>query len=191
MTHQCTHCRALRWKSEKTLAMCCKKGRVVLPEVEPYPEPLESLIQGTPLQSPIFFQNLRRLNCCTSFASFGGKEHRIGGPGVQAFKVQGQVFHRYGSFQPGEGYEAKNMQCYIYDVNTHTSLLEGQWESDLRIGIMTMIRGCNPYAEKFDFIGGKLRDPATVEVRMTLHCASDRAVERTTFRSQMISRWSC
>ncbi|GFQ99776.1 ATP-dependent DNA helicase [Trichonephila clavata] len=39
----CSWCRALKWKDE-TQGMCCSGGKVQLPNLEPYPEPLHSLL---------------------------------------------------------------------------------------------------------------------------------------------------
>ncbi|GFR24835.1 ATP-dependent DNA helicase [Trichonephila clavata] len=40
---RCSRCRALKWKDE-TQGMCCSGGKVKLPNLEPYPEPLYSLL---------------------------------------------------------------------------------------------------------------------------------------------------
>ncbi|GFQ64923.1 uncharacterized protein TNCT_346151 [Trichonephila clavata] len=39
----CSWCRALKWKDE-TQGMCCSGGKVQLPNLEPYPGPLYSLL---------------------------------------------------------------------------------------------------------------------------------------------------
>ncbi|GFU67565.1 ATP-dependent DNA helicase [Trichonephila clavipes] len=51
----CSWCRALKWKDE-TQGMCCSGGKVQLPTLEPYPEPLHSLLtHQNPLSEHFLF----------------------------------------------------------------------------------------------------------------------------------------
>ncbi|CAF1448674.1 unnamed protein product [Rotaria sp. Silwood1] len=62
MSDVCPYCNALKWHAE-TRGMCCSGGKVKLPELQPPPEPLESLI------GPTSFEALRTVNIqiCATF----------------------------------------------------------------------------------------------------------------------------
>ncbi|CAF0786243.1 unnamed protein product [Rotaria sordida] len=62
MSDVCPYCNALKWHAE-TRGMCCSGGKVKLPELQPPPEPLKSLI------GPTSFEALRTVNgqICATF----------------------------------------------------------------------------------------------------------------------------
>ncbi|CAF1552338.1 unnamed protein product [Rotaria sp. Silwood1] len=62
MSDVCPYCNALKWHAE-TRGMCCSGGKVKLPELQPPPEPLKSLI------GPTSFEALRTANSqiCATF----------------------------------------------------------------------------------------------------------------------------
>lgn len=53
MDKECNHCHALKFKNE-TVGMFCASGKVVLPQLNPPPEPLQSLMSGESAQSKLF-----------------------------------------------------------------------------------------------------------------------------------------
>ncbi|RPB05538.1 hypothetical protein L873DRAFT_803413 [Choiromyces venosus 120613-1] len=65
----CVHCHAKHWKAEPSrrrqahgyrFESCCKYGDVVLEKLKQLPEPLNSLMGGTTLQSKNFLKDVRR-----------------------------------------------------------------------------------------------------------------------------------
>ena len=112
MDRCCRFCRALNFKNESP-GLCCANGKVKLPELRPPPEPLLSLVSGTTPTSRKFLDNIRRYNSCFQMTSFGAT-HVIREPNyMPTFKVQGQVYHRVGSFLPVTGEEHKFLQIYF------------------------------------------------------------------------------
>ncbi|GFU04953.1 uncharacterized protein TNCV_1290571 [Trichonephila clavipes] len=59
----CSWCHALNWKDE-TQGMCCSGGKVQLPTLEPYPEPLHSLLTHQDPLSEHFLSTIRKYNGC-------------------------------------------------------------------------------------------------------------------------------
>ncbi|GFR15770.1 ATP-dependent DNA helicase [Trichonephila clavata] len=55
----CSWCRALKWKDE-TQGMCCSGDKVQLPNLEPYPEPLHSLLTHQDPLSEHFLSTIRK-----------------------------------------------------------------------------------------------------------------------------------
>jgi len=70
MDKGCRYCHALKLKNE-TAEMYCKSGKVVLPELNTPPEPLQSLVSGVITESKLFLRKIRKLNSCFLIISFG------------------------------------------------------------------------------------------------------------------------
>lgn len=117
MDKECQHCHALKFKN-KAAGICCASGKVRLPALSPPPEPLKSLITGVDADSPLFLKNLRKFNSCFQMTSFaaGNVVHNSPVNGRQfesTFKIQGQVYHRIGSFMPMPDEVPKFLQIYF------------------------------------------------------------------------------
>jgi len=107
----CQNCFALKWQLEPP-GMCCANGKVVLPPLISPPEPLGTLLSGETLSSKHFLQNIRRYNSCFQMTSFGANEIRE--PGfMPTFKVQGQVYHTFGSLLPVDAGNPQFLQIYF------------------------------------------------------------------------------
>ncbi|KAL3118408.1 hypothetical protein niasHT_003548 [Heterodera trifolii] len=92
--HKCPHCGALLFLHEDS-SLCCRKGRVVLPKLNPHPQELMDLIVGEnqPKQGKEFVRRMSRYNNLLQFASVsaGNKPSPAGGP--MAVILNGE-FHR-------------------------------------------------------------------------------------------------
>lgn len=73
----CTWCQAYKWQEEPN-GMCCSGGKVQLPAIERYPEPLHSLLTRQHLMSDHFLSLSRQYNGCFQMTSFGAKEIKEG-----------------------------------------------------------------------------------------------------------------
>ncbi|GFR00791.1 uncharacterized protein TNCT_384071 [Trichonephila clavata] len=60
----CSWCCILKWKDE-TQEMCCSGGKVQLPNLKPYPEPLYSLLTHQDPLSEHFLLTIRKYNGCS------------------------------------------------------------------------------------------------------------------------------
>ena len=73
MDKVCRHCLALLWAEELALDqrrraapsghICCKRGKVSLPDLQPLPELLASLMDGRHVSLAHFLSRIRRYNC--------------------------------------------------------------------------------------------------------------------------------
>ena len=112
MSDVCQYCNALKWHAE-TRGMCCSGGKVKLPELQPPPEPLQSLMSGITPESKHFLDNIRKYNSCFQMTSFGTSEKVADSGFMPTFRVQGQVYHRVGSLLPPPNEEHKFLQIYF------------------------------------------------------------------------------
>ena len=98
-------------------SMCCAKGKVSLPDIQPVPAIID-MLTGASRQSAKFRQDIRRYNSALAFTSCGvNRDRRYADStrGVYTFRIQGAVHHFQGSLFPEEGQAARFCQIYIYD----------------------------------------------------------------------------
>ncbi|XP_074108441.1 uncharacterized protein LOC141533449 [Cotesia typhae] len=126
----CIYCRALKWMDEPP-EMCCSGGQVQLPTIEPYPEPLNSLLIHQDPLSEHFLFTIRKYNGCFQMTSFGAKEVKEGNY-MPTFKIQGQVYHRIGSLMAEPHQHPSFLQLYF--------LGDDKRESEIRCGITPGIK---------------------------------------------------
>ncbi|KAL3086790.1 hypothetical protein niasHS_008577 [Heterodera schachtii] len=114
--HKCPHCGALLFLHEDS-SLCCRKGRVVLPKLNPHPQELMELIVGEnqPKQGKEFVRRMSRYNNLLQFASVsaGNKPSPAGGP--MAVILNGEFHRRISSMQAGTTQIPGFGQLYILD----------------------------------------------------------------------------
>lgn len=111
MSEKCKYCQALKWKGE-TPGMCCNNGKVQLDRLQPPPEPLRSLLKSDHPDHEHFKDRIRKYNGCFQMTSFGGKQIVEAGF-MPTFKVQGQVYHMFGSLIPNPNENPQFLQIYF------------------------------------------------------------------------------
>ncbi|CAG9771498.1 unnamed protein product [Ceutorhynchus assimilis] len=126
----CEFCNAYKWQEDPN-GMCCSSGKVQLPVIEPYPEPLKSLLTRHHPMSEHFLSSVRQYNGCFQMTSFGAKEIKEGNY-MPPFKVQGQVYHRIGSLLPDPQQNPAFLQIYF--------VCDDDRECDLRCGIFNGLK---------------------------------------------------
>ncbi|GBM68271.1 hypothetical protein AVEN_88843-1 [Araneus ventricosus] len=95
----CKYCRAKTFKCE-TPGMRCSNAKVKLPSQDQPPEPLHSLMSGVTLESTHFLPIIRKYNACFQMTSFGTTAVVREEGFMPTFKIQGQIYHRFGSLLP-------------------------------------------------------------------------------------------
>ena len=100
----CLSCGALHWINERVASStianpkfedCCKKGEVVLLQLEPLPPILDRLFTQTSAEASAFRTNIRQHNSAVAFTScMYQKDTRLGpaAQGVQPFQIYGSYF---------------------------------------------------------------------------------------------------
>ncbi|KAL3096526.1 hypothetical protein niasHS_004186 [Heterodera schachtii] len=114
--NKCSHCGALLFKHEDS-GLCCRKGRVVLPKLNPHPQELKELIVGEKQskEGKEFVRRMSRYNNLLQFASVsaGNKPSPAGGP--LAVILNGELHRRISSMQAGTTQTPGFGQLYILD----------------------------------------------------------------------------
>ena len=94
-------------------------GKVVIDPLPQLPHYLQSLYDGSDVNSKHFLANLRRYNCAFQMTSFGCNEIIM--PGFNpSFIIQGQVYHRIGSLCPPHR-STSHKFCQIYFMDSIAS----------------------------------------------------------------------
>jgi hypothetical protein len=152
MEYECRHCGALHWLSEKLaksfdsnphFPTCCDHGHIRLPNLQPPPEPLLSLLAGSDAQSRNFREHIWEYNRALAFTSLGvNQDHHINdGHGAPVFRIQGKLCHLSGSLLPAAGQDPIYAQLYIYDPRTSLQhRMQNNSESKLHADTMAMLQ---------------------------------------------------
>ena len=129
--HLCKYCGALMWYAERikkddkkrnantAFAMCCLKGKVVLPICKPPPPALLKLFTNKHTsQSRNFLENIRQYNNMFSFTCMGGKvNHSLNsGRAPYVYSLSGMNYHNIGTLLPPQGAKPVFSQLYIHDT---------------------------------------------------------------------------
>jgi hypothetical protein len=143
----CSHCEALKWKTE-TKGFCCQGGKVVLaPICQDYPIGLLQL-----LSDKAFLRNIRVYNSAFAFTSMGAKELGANSAGVPSFRVHGQVMHRMGTLAPAPGGSPQYAQLYFFDsdfekqVDARLDIFRDLNRNKVEI-IQAILTEVNPYVQ--------------------------------------------
>jgi hypothetical protein len=93
-------------------------------------------------------------NSVLAFTSLSAKvdESVTGGTGLYSFRIQGELYHKYGSLCPTEGQQPQFAQLYIYDTKhehqNHHAVMPLLDPTTLD-RLLTMMYNINPYVEVF------------------------------------------
>ncbi|GMF45689.1 unnamed protein product [Phytophthora fragariaefolia] len=187
----CPLCQAWKWPAESDF-ICCPKGRVQLPPLQPAPPRLLQLYGDKE-----FRHHVRTYNQAFAFTSIGAsssdntfrdvnQDQRVAGQhGVYTYRIQGAMWHYMGSMLPyvdrrtGERVPPKFAQIYIVDpdMQERANRRQGIF-ADLDIAalqdIENMMVECNPFAQQFLSFGQKLREGLAMgmqvkDIRYVLH----------------------
>lgn len=115
MDKECNYCHALKFKHEAP-GMCCASGKVVLPALNPPPEPLATLMLGETQESKLFLSKIRKFNSCFQMTSFRATNivgNQAGDHFQTTFKIQGQIYHQIGSLYHLPENAPKFLQIYF------------------------------------------------------------------------------
>ncbi|GMF59092.1 unnamed protein product [Phytophthora fragariaefolia] len=187
----CPLCQAWKWPAESDF-VCCLKGRVQLPPLQPAPPRLLQLYEDKE-----FRRHIRAYNQAFAFTSIGAsssdntfrdvnQDQSVAGQhGVYTYRIQGAMGHFMCSILPyvdrrtGERVPPKFAQIYIVDpdMQERANRRKGIF-ADLDIvalqDIENMMVECNPFAQQFLSFGQKLREDLArgmqvKDIRYVLH----------------------
>ena len=108
-------------KRSPKFTTCCNSGEIQLPLLLRPPEPLLRLLTSADDQSSEFRSNIRQYNAAMAFTSLGVKiDHSVTGApgGPYVLRVNSEVCHRMGAFEPSGNESPSYAQLYLYDPQT-------------------------------------------------------------------------
>jgi hypothetical protein len=108
-------------------SLCCKNGKVLLPNLPATPVELEVLLTNNESSAVKFRNQIRMYNSVLAFNSLSAKvdESVTGGPGPYSFRIQGELYHRsdpYVLFKDN-GHSLHNCTFMIWNANIKTGML--------------------------------------------------------------------
>ncbi|RPA89292.1 hypothetical protein L873DRAFT_1892119 [Choiromyces venosus 120613-1] len=158
------HCHAKHRKAEPSrhrqahgysFESCCKHGDVVLEKLKQLPEPLNSLMGGTTLQSKNFLKDVRRWNSLFAFTSISyNMDNRTTAQGdsFHLFQVHGAVYHLQGPLKAPTGRDAAFSQIYLYDplfaAQARTTRAEGL-DTEIILALTQMFQESSPLIQMY------------------------------------------
>uniref|UniRef100_T1IHC0 Uncharacterized protein n=1 Tax=Strigamia maritima TaxID=126957 RepID=T1IHC0_STRMM len=99
MDIECPHCGALYFKGEILSSRCCHKGKVKLPPLKKYPEPLKDLLLGSDKRSRDFRTHIRHI-----------------GKAPYCYRIHGAVYHEASVLRDETDQNPSFAQLYMYDA---------------------------------------------------------------------------
>lgn len=148
--------------------MCCAAGKVVLPQLNPPPEPLAALISGVGEESKLFLRKIRKFNSCFQMTSFRATKivtnrDDDGRNFETTFTVQGQVYHQIGSLNAMPGKTPKFLQIYFMgneedavDVRCQHNHIEHIQERAIVASLQTFLEDNNLLLQLFKQVSPRL-----------------------------------
>jgi hypothetical protein len=85
--------------------LCCKNGKILLPNLPATPQELEVLLTSKESSAVKFRDQICMYNSVLAFTSLSAKvdESVIGGRGPYSFRIQGELYHKIRSLCPAKG----------------------------------------------------------------------------------------
>ncbi|XP_066913355.1 uncharacterized protein [Clytia hemisphaerica] len=150
--HVCEFCGALKFEKEDEFK-CCSKGKVSLPQLEPFPPQLQHLFTDDSNEAKEFRKKIRIYNNTFAFGSFSANLRPPPGIGPPTFRICGQICHRYGTLFPNEE-QPQYAQLYIIEAAQALDLrMQNPSAVDCNRATMALIQDVletvNPYAASF------------------------------------------
>lgn len=151
MNQICKFCQALEYITESP-GICCANGKMKLPLLEVPPEPLQSYFAATTPNSRHFLENIRKYNSCFQMTSFGPKLISEDGF-MPTFKIQGQIYHKIGSFLPTIDNDAKFLQIHFMgnenlEINQRNQITSGT-KHEITLDLQIFLRKHNNLIKMF------------------------------------------
>ena len=129
---KCPHCKAWHWKAEHLTSgetkfgKCCLQGKITLATREDPPPELMRLWTSDDDLSKKFRGDIRRYNSMFALASTGAElqtpdstlqphHGNVPGSGPWVYRLQGQLYHKLGPMEPGDGHARTYAQLLVLD----------------------------------------------------------------------------
>ncbi|CAL8129145.1 unnamed protein product [Orchesella dallaii] len=175
----CDKCEALHFAAEKVtrghFSSCCENGKVVLPQLKPYPQPLMTWLTSNTEDGRHFKENIRSYNSAFAFASFGYKPPDLPTlrKGLPVVVIHGQTYHQTSETLKVSEREPSYAQLYIVDPEYANSVRERNahnksCRSQVFSLIHSLLQDVNPFAQAFQMMREVMKNTQTETVNMWL-----------------------
>ncbi|XP_072074046.1 uncharacterized protein [Arachis hypogaea] len=154
--YECEHCNALYWYAERSnksynttepkFTLCCKGGKIQLPQLQQAPRVLYDLLYNNTPKSKHFRDNIRAYNSMFQFTSIGAKIDRgiSQARGPPTFILCGENYHLMGSLIPPEKNIAKFSQLYVFDtqneIENRMAAIRGEHHKEIHEDIVRELK---------------------------------------------------
>ncbi|MCP4493927.1 MAG: hypothetical protein GY820_42500 [Gammaproteobacteria bacterium] len=202
---RCKHCDARHFSAEMPInrklefKSCCHHGKVKLEKLQPCPEELRMLLDGSSVNSENFKINVRSYNSALAFASLSASLESPKGRGPYTFRIHGQMYHQTGPLHPSEGKSKRYSQLYIVDTDMAATERMGSPanENCLR-GVMEsldkLLRRVSPFAKAYKFMWeveqeeiAKARELGTPPPQLTMVFQTDEGLDPRTYNAPRVN----
>ncbi|XP_057755479.1 uncharacterized protein LOC130974634 [Arachis stenosperma] len=154
--YECEHCNALYWYAERSnksynttelkFTLCCKGGKVQLPQLQEAPRVLYDLLYNNTPKSKHFWDNIRAYNSMFQFTLMDAKidRGRSQARGPPTFILCGENYHLMGSLIPPEENIAKFFQLYVFDtqneIENRMAAIRGEHHKEIHEDIVRELK---------------------------------------------------
>lgn len=158
MDFVCVFCGARDFKGESTrgegFMSCCRKGKVVLDDLSPYPYRLKRLVLDGSKKSKEYVGDIRFFNSALATASFDAQLVKIPSRGPQVIRIIGQIYHNTYALNAKENEQPRFGQLYVIDneiTNQHrlSKKKVTKYTAEILQELRYLIRYINPYAAAY------------------------------------------
>ena len=126
LTLECKYCTAMHFpaeanKNDKNFSMCCQKGKVLLPFLQPPAPEVRELYDRNSQASREYIDNIRSFNNLLALASTSASlDPRMHTPGPYFYKICGQMRHFVSNSLTSSTTKPMYSQMYIFDTKDAT-----------------------------------------------------------------------
>ncbi|GJZ48942.1 uncharacterized protein Tco_0603132 [Tanacetum coccineum] len=169
----------------KAYSLCCKRGKVMLPNPPHPPQLLTELLTNNHVHSRNFIENIRSYNQMFAFTSMGGrmdKKLNSQGRGPFVYRLNGQNHHLIGTLLPEEGKPPKFCQLYIVDTenevtNRKMAVRSGESRAETKLNaiipeiiseVKEVLDLLNPLVKSFRVARDRYNDNQQIEFKLKL-----------------------
>jgi hypothetical protein len=193
MSDRCDYCEAYHWRvemSDGAYELCCKKGDVELPFLQPPPAFLRELYKGRGPMATSFRQNIRAYNAAMTFTSvsFTADTRLDDSRGIKCFSIQGELYHYQGPIDdPGSTEVPAFAQLFFIDPDYAATVRGNRFtglDPFILRGLHTTLMDCNPYIsvyrtarERLQAQTGPLRVILSPQMKLIIESGADRRRE--------------
>ena len=155
--------------------LCCLQGSIDIPNLNPMPADIYSLISNQDTVSNQFRKSIRLYNSILSFTSSSAQVDESlmsANQGVYTYRINGSVHHKISQYLPNHNHNPQFSQIYIYDSDMQIKIRSGMFPKTLNTTILNLfqkhLENNNPYVRIYMQAGEILRENEGINLNIVL-----------------------